>query len=169
MEDRTTPEKPKERDTEWYRTIVEEVNDLATVVDSDGTITYVSPAITRVLGYEPEDLIGHQGYGFVHSDNQDRNAEAMESVLEDGSNAESVEVRFRDAKGSWRWIEATIRNRLDDGVIDGVLLSSRDITTRKATRRRLESSPRARASGRRNSHRSPPMVRSRNSWVSLGT
>ena len=102
MEDRTTPEKPPERDTEWYRTIVEEVNDLATVVDPDGTITYVSPGITRVLGYEPEELIGHQGYEFVHPDDQDRNAEAMESVLEDGSNTETVEVRFRDAEGSWR-------------------------------------------------------------------
>ncbi|WP_434530000.1 PAS domain S-box protein (plasmid) [Haloarcula sp. NS06] len=46
-------------------------------------------------------------------------------------NSETVEVRFRHADGSWRWIEATMRNRLDDDIIDGILLSSRDITERK--------------------------------------
>jgi PAS domain S-box-containing protein len=110
---------------------VEGVNDHTTVADTDGTITDVSPAITRVLGYEPNELIGKRGYEFVHPDDRDRNAEAKEAVLEDGSNAESVEVRFQHAEGSWRWIRATIRNRLDDGVIDGILLSSRDITARK--------------------------------------
>jgi PAS domain-containing protein len=53
MEDCTTPETPPERDTEWYRTIVKEVNDLATVVDTDGTITYVSSIITRVFALRP--------------------------------------------------------------------------------------------------------------------
>jgi len=118
--------------TAWYRTLVEEVNDLATVVDTDGTITYVSPAVTRILGYDPDELIGHEGYEFVHPDDRERNAEAVERVLSDGSEPETVEVRFKHADGSWRWIEATMRNRLDDSVIDGILLSSRDITERKA-------------------------------------
>ncbi|WP_256301939.1 PAS domain S-box protein [Haloarchaeobius salinus] len=132
MKDGANREDQVEYDTEWYRTIVEEVNDLATVADPDGTITYVSPAVTRILGYEPDELIGHQGYEFVHPDDRGRNAEAMEAVLSNDSEAETVEVRFRDAEGSWRWIEATIRNRLDDDVVDGVLLSSRDITERKS-------------------------------------
>jgi len=55
----------------------------------------------------------------------------METVLSDPSESEIVEVRFRHADGSWRWIEATMRNRLDDDIVDGILLSSRDITERK--------------------------------------
>lgn len=131
MKDGTAPVEDHEA-VAWYRTLVEEVNDLATVVDTDGTITYVSPAVTRILGYEPAELIDHEGYEFVHPDDRDRNAEAVERVLSDGSEPETVEVRFKHADGSWRWIEATMRNRLDDGVIDGILLSSRDITERKA-------------------------------------
>jgi len=131
MGDETGLQRAGERGTEWYRTIVEEVNDLATVVDSDGTITYVSPAVRRVLGYDPEELVGRTGYELVHPDDRERNAAAMETVLSDPSEAATVEVRFRHADGSWRWIEATLRNRLDDGVIDGVLLSSRDVTERK--------------------------------------
>jgi PAS domain S-box-containing protein len=131
MEDNAPPGENEEYGAEWYRTLVEEVNDLATVVDTDGTITYVSPAVTRILGYEPAELTGREGYEFVHPDDRERNADAMETVLSEGGTSETVEVRFRHADGSWRWIEATLRNRLNHDVIDGILVSSRDITERK--------------------------------------
>jgi PAS domain S-box-containing protein len=131
MEDSTTPEKDDTHGVEWYRTLVEEVDDLATVVDTDGIITYVSPAVTRILGYDADELVGREGYELVHPADQERNAEAVETVLSDPSEPQTVEVRFQHADGSWRWIEATMRNRLDDGLIDGILLSSRDITERK--------------------------------------
>jgi len=131
MRDNTDSKRDTEREADWYRALVEEVNDLATVVDTDGTIRYVSPAVTRILGYEPDELVGHEGYEFVHPDDRERNAEAVEAVLSNPSEPETVEVRFKDADGSWRWIEATMRNRLDDGLIDGILLSSRDISEQK--------------------------------------
>ena len=131
MDDDTTHQENNNHKPEWYRTLVEEVNDLATVVDTDGTITYVSPAITRILGYDPGELVGHEGFEFVHPEDRERNADALESVLSNPSGSETVEVRFRHANGSWRWIEATMRNRVDDDIIDGILLSSRDITERK--------------------------------------
>ena len=131
MDDDTTHQESNNHKPEWYRTLVEEVNDLATVVDTDGTITYVSPAITRILGYDPGELVGHEGFEFVHPKDRERNADALESVLSNPSGSETVEVRFRHANGSWRWIEATMRNRVDDDIIDGILVSSRDITERK--------------------------------------
>jgi len=102
-----------------------------TVVDTDGTITYVSPAITRILGYDPSELVGHEGFEFVHPEDRARNADALEGVLSNPSEPEAIEVRFRHADGSWRWIEATMQNRVDDDIIDGILVSSRDITERK--------------------------------------
>ena len=131
MNDDTTHRNNNNHKPEWYRTLVEEVNDLATVVDTDGTITYVSPAITRILGYDPGELVGHEGFEFVHPEDRERNADAMEGVLSNPSGSETVEVRFSHADGTWRWIEATMRNRVDDDIIDGILLSSRDITERK--------------------------------------
>jgi PAS domain S-box-containing protein len=131
MQDDMTPQRNHPRKADWYRTLVEEVNDLATVVDTDGTITYVSPAVTRILGYDPDELVDHEGYEFVHPEDRDRNADALEAVLSNPSESVTVEVRFRHADGSWRWIEATMRNRLNDDIIDGILLSSRDITERK--------------------------------------
>ena len=131
MEDNTTHQENSKNESDWYQTLIEQVDDLITVVDTDGTITYVSPAVTRILGYDPEELIGHEGYEFVHPEDQERNVDALETVLSNPSTSKTIEIRFRHANGSWRWIEATMRNRLDDDVIDGILLSSRDITERK--------------------------------------
>ncbi|MFB6177867.1 MAG: PAS domain S-box protein, partial [Halobaculum sp.] len=123
--------------TSPYRALVEESQDIATIIDEDGTMTYVSPAVKRVLGYDPEELIGDTGYEYVHPDDRERNAQAVEAVLENPDEPQSVEVRFRHADGSWCWIEATMRNRLEDSVIDGILLNSREITERKEQEREL--------------------------------
>ncbi|SFH79728.1 PAS domain S-box-containing protein, partial [Halorubrum aquaticum] len=80
LDDDATHRENNKRKSDWYRTLVEEVNDLATVVDTDGTITYVSPAITRILGYDPGELVGHEGFEFVHPEDRERNADALEAV-----------------------------------------------------------------------------------------
>jgi PAS domain S-box-containing protein len=132
MDDGSTREVSDAHDADWYQTLVEGVNDIVTVVDPDGTITYVSPAVTRVLGYDPDELVGHEGYEFVHPDDQARTAEAMEAVVSNDSAPRTLEVRFRHDDGSYRWLEATLRNRLDDAVVEGILFSTRDITERKS-------------------------------------
>jgi PAS domain S-box-containing protein len=124
-------------DRSLYRTLIEDSNDVATVIDTDGTITYVSPAVTRVLGYDPDELVGQTGYEFVHPDDQERNADAVEAVLQTPDESRTVEVRFGHADGSWCWIESTLRNRLDDDVVDGILVNSRDITKRKERKQEL--------------------------------
>src|SRR5262249_40319245 len=42
--------------------------DLVHIIDATGTIRYVSPAITRLLGYQPKDVQGKDSFGFVHPD-----------------------------------------------------------------------------------------------------
>jgi PAS domain S-box-containing protein len=120
---------------ERYRTLVEEASDIATVIDTDGTITFVSSAVEDVLGYEPNELVGTQGYELVHPEDRERNAETVEAVQANPGDSHSVEVRFRHADGTWCWIEATMSNQLDNEVIDGILVSSRDITERKERER----------------------------------
>jgi PAS domain S-box-containing protein len=126
-----------ENQTDRYRKLIQESNDIVTIIDTNGTITYVSPAITRILGYDPEEVVGDTGYEYVHPDDQERNANAIEAVVETPNELQTVEVRFKHADGSWCWIEVTMRNRLEDAVIDGILLNSREITERKEREREL--------------------------------
>ena len=114
-----------------HRTLVEESPDIATIIDSDGQITYVSPAVQHTLGYEPEELIGEIGYEYQHPDDREAVADAIEHVRANPAATRRIETRFRHADGSWCWIEATIQNRMDHEEIGGILVNSRDITDRK--------------------------------------
>ena len=114
-----------------HRKLVQESSDVATIIDSDGTITYVSPSVTRTLGYEPEDLVGEVGYEYQHPDDRDAVADGIETIQTNPDDTEIIETRFRHADGSWCWIEATLQNRFDDPDINGILVNSRDITQRK--------------------------------------
>lgn len=116
---------------ELHRKLVEESSDIATIVDSDGTITYVSPSVTRTLGYEPEELVGEVGYEYQHPDDRDAVADGIETIQTNPDDTKIIETRFRHADGSWCWIEATLQNRFDDPDISGILVNSRDITQRK--------------------------------------
>ena len=116
---------------ELHRKLVEESSDIATIIDSDGTITYVSPSVTKTLGYEPEDLIGEVGYEYQHPDDRDAVADAIETIQTNPDDTTIIETRFRHADRSWCWIEATLQNRFDDPNINGILVNSRDITQRK--------------------------------------
>jgi PAS domain S-box-containing protein len=128
------------RESEWdggppsgfHRKLVEQSGDVATIIGSDGTIQYVSPSVRRILGHEPSDLIGDRGYEYVHPDDREANARAVERAQNRPDESAMVEVRFRRADGTWCWIEATLRDHRDDPVIDGILATSRDISDRKS-------------------------------------
>ncbi|MFC7324565.1 PAS domain S-box protein [Halorubrum rutilum] len=116
---------------ELHRKLVEESSDIATVIDSDGTITYVSPSVTRTLGHEPEELVGEVGYEYQQPDDREAVADAIETIQTNPDETQIIETRFRRADGSWCWIEATLQNRFDDPDIGGILVNSRDISQRK--------------------------------------
>jgi PAS domain S-box-containing protein len=124
--------------SDLHRKLVRESSDITTIIDPDGTITYVSPAVRDALGYEPEELVGETGYEYQHPDDRDTVAEAIERLQAAPDDTQVVETRFRRADGSWCWIEATLQNRLDDDDIDGILLSSRDISERKQQARQYQ-------------------------------
>lgn len=46
--------------------ILNAIETLVTVVDGEGRIAYVNPAVTRILGYLPEELLGDQWWEKVH-------------------------------------------------------------------------------------------------------
>jgi len=51
---------------ERFRSLVQNSSDMITVLDTDGTIRYLSPSIERILGYKPEDLIGKNKFDYIY-------------------------------------------------------------------------------------------------------
>ncbi len=115
--------------TEWYQTLIEHSSDLLLVVDADGEITYISPAVERVGGFNPDDLCGNDILEYVHPDDSQAVGDEFDALCEaDCGTTRTIEYTCRHSDGYWYVHEAVLTNRLEDGIIDGVIASIRDIT-----------------------------------------
>ena len=133
-----TEQKERERELQYYEQIINTFDDMATVITPEGEITYVSPSIRRVLGYEPADLVGEIGFEYQDPEGAKTVEEAIEYVIEHPKESRIIQTKFRRADGSWCWIESTIRNQLENDLVEGLVVNSRDITERKEYERTLE-------------------------------
>ena len=122
---------------EQYRTLIENGSDMVLVHETDGTIRYVSPAIERILGIDPQRLVDENLFEFVHPDDRDRVTERI-SALErsEGTADTTVRCRCRDAAGEWRWIEGVFADKRTSA-LDGFVLNARDVTEQVAGKERL--------------------------------
>jgi len=133
-----TERKERELELEQYEAYLQESTDIVTVLDESGEIKYESPSVTRILGYEPGELIGQDGFEFVHSDDVDKAWSAFSDLVTEPKSTTTVEFRFRTVDGEWRWLEVRGTNQLDHPAINGIVTNNRDITERKKRERELE-------------------------------
>ncbi|MFB6293378.1 MAG: PAS domain S-box protein [Halonotius sp.] len=130
-----TEQRRQQRRTERF---VEESDDVVTIVDPDGTITYSSPSVDRVLGHSSETLTDTNLFDHLHPDDRDAAMESFFDGTEGDAAAFQIDCRMRSDDDEWRDMELRCRNMLDDDAIDGMLLYLRDVTATKARTRRLE-------------------------------
>ncbi|WP_169051828.1 PAS domain S-box protein [Halorhabdus amylolytica] len=128
------PGRPKQNshggDHDWHRRLLEKSPDITTALDTDGTVTYVSAAVDRILGYSPEEVTGRRAEEYVHPDDRDAVAETIDGLAAERDGSRTVQIRVRRADGSWCWLESRMRSHPDD-VIEGILVTSRPVSERK--------------------------------------
>jgi len=113
-----------------HAAMIANISDVISIIDADGTIKYQSPNIERWFGWQPNDFIGTSGWDKIHPDDIERIQKEFAKVVE-SENDVTEEYRFRCKDGIYKWIELTAVNRINNPVIDGVLLNYHDITKRK--------------------------------------
>ncbi len=110
-------------------------HDLVAVFDVSARCVYVSPSHRRALGYREEDLLGHGPLEFVHPADATDVQQAFETQIASGKAAPPVAFRCRHRDGSWRHLEASATNLLDDPTVKGIVVISRDVTERNEAER----------------------------------
>ena len=119
------------RENEQLRALIENISDIITIINEDGTIRYESPSIERILGYRPEDLIGKNVLDFIHPDDIAATVGTLKAAFGNVGVAQSTELRFRHRDGSWRVIEVIGKRPTNPPDIGSVVVNSRDVTERK--------------------------------------
>jgi PAS domain S-box-containing protein len=118
----------------YLRTLIGNTMDVIIILDGKGELTFISSSLESVLGYEPDEFIGHDPAEFfeaIHQDDVPRLTAFVADSLRTPGLSETIEFRITRADGSERIIESRANNLLDDPVIHGVISTMRDITERK--------------------------------------
>ncbi len=119
-------------DSEWrFRLFAENNTDVITRLDTAWNVLYVSPAVSTVLGYEPEDVIGRPGWEFLHPDDLLTVLDRRDR-LSRRADSDRLVHRMRRASGGWCWVE-TIGHAVFAPDADDLVefqMASRDVTSR---------------------------------------
>jgi PAS domain S-box-containing protein len=121
---------------EQFRSLIENSSDGIMIFDRQGVFGYVSPGLTRIVGWEASELLGQMWHAFAHPDDLGRTRESFHLVFEQPGQAIAHESRFRHKDGSWRVMEVVAKLHPNGRVV----ANSRDITERKRAEEKLRES-----------------------------
>ncbi len=123
-----------------FSTLIRHGWDIVSILESDGTIRYESPAVERVLGHKPEEMVGTNAFYYVHPDDVEMVADKFREGVANNKSTVAIEARFLCADGSYRHLEAVSSFLVEDPDVQGVIINSRDITERKEAEEALRNS-----------------------------
>ncbi|MEA2584505.1 MAG: hypothetical protein QOF33_2590 [Thermomicrobiales bacterium] len=129
--ERRRAEEELRRSEERFRSLVQNASDVIVIVDRVGVVRYASPAMERIIGVPPEDVVGSDNLFRAHPDDVKRLRLAYVRAARTPGVNPPIELRFRHRDGSWHWLEITPTNLLDDTGINGIVANCRDVTERK--------------------------------------
>lgn len=124
---------------ERFRLLAENASDVVLQAQADGTISWVSPSISRVLGWQPDQVVGHRPMDFLHPDDLPAIVSAQGRIAQ--GETLDFEARVRTSSDGYRWIASRVRPVLDDsGAVVGRVAAWRDIEAEHAAREALRDS-----------------------------
>ncbi|WP_292417709.1 PAS domain S-box protein [Methanoregula sp.] len=117
---------------EKFRNIVETTSEWIWEIDLAGHHTFSNPAIERIIGYLPEEILTADINDLVHPDDRDILQERLASSIRSKQGWRNVILRWRHKSGSWSYLESnSIPVLASDGALTGFRGADRDITDRK--------------------------------------
>ncbi len=126
---------------ERYRLLTETISDFVLLYDaSSSKLLYMSPSYEKALGYTLDEINELEPSTRVHPDDLETATQALKQVLS-GKPVEGVEYRSRTKSGDCIWLEAYSNPVKDEqGNVLQVIISARDISSRKQTEMALKAS-----------------------------
>ncbi|MDQ1290173.1 MAG: hypothetical protein QG622_3739 [Actinomycetota bacterium] len=107
--------------------LLRESRDALVQIDGRGLVRFANDALSELLGYTPDDVLGRLALNLVHPDDRERLVAEVTRLGESDAGGR-VSGRFQHADGTWRTFEATVSRR--SGGEAGYTLSARDVSER---------------------------------------
>ena len=127
----------------WWQALTDAGPTMVVVLDDHDTITHVSDSVRQVLGYVPSDLVGADATELLRPGREDHLRARIDRHLDDpatplADSDQPLNAQVRHSDGTWRWLETLAADHLDDPIINGVVLTCRDVTAAVEAQRTIE-------------------------------
>lgn len=106
--------------------------DMVAVVSPDGTVVYASPAAAAVIGRTADEVMGRRADELLGAPNEARLAALLDEARADGAAPVEVEISAPAGPRLWRTVQVWASSELDNTLINGIVLTARDVTDQRA-------------------------------------
>ncbi|RPH32941.1 MAG: PAS domain S-box protein [Bacteroidales bacterium] len=111
--------------------LLENASEIISIYNQDLRLTYVSPSVTKILGYTPQEMMGGKDVDRLTRKGEIDLNQMFENLTLNPRVPITIQYTFMKKDGEKIFLEVTGRNLLDDSAINGIILNSQDITERK--------------------------------------
>jgi PAS domain S-box-containing protein len=122
----------------YFRALTQNALDVTMVIGRDGIVKYATSSVEPPRGYKPEEIIDTNGFSTVCPEDLPKAMNVYNELMQNPATLVRTEVRVWHKDGSWRIVEAIARNLLDDPIVEGIIVSYRDVTERRQAAEKLE-------------------------------
>ena len=122
---------------ERFRTLIENSQDVVSILDNKGNSLYRSPSYEKLIGFKTHEITDNV-FEYLHPDDKERMLQQFKALQEKPGEVEHMHYRYLHKNRTWRYIEGTAINLLHSPIIKGIVLNYRDVTERKRAEEELK-------------------------------
>jgi len=112
-----------------FAALIQNSAEVIAVVDAQASVQYLTPAAREVMNVKPETVVGNPFSDLVHPEDAKDIRQRLLGIAH-GDAASRIEFRVRGRSGAWHWLEATPTNLLNDQIVGGIVINTRDVSDR---------------------------------------
>lgn len=114
-----------------FKSIITTSKEWIWAIDKDGRHTFSNPAVTNILGYTADEMIGRKAQHFMHKEDIPKAEEVLAQCMEQKTGWTHLVVCWMHKQGGYRYLESNAVPILDrESNLLGFQGSDRDVTER---------------------------------------
>lgn len=136
--ERKRAEQEARHSEERLSALLRNTSDIIAVVSTEGELKYISPALDRILGFSPQEVLNTSFLNLLNPNTKEEALQYLHDVMKQPHGEQRVEWQLQSRDGKWHTSEAYLTNLVEEPSVGGILISLRDITERIDFQEQLE-------------------------------
>ncbi len=115
----------------YFRKLIENSHDMIFILSTEGNIKFCSESVRKVLGYEIDSLTGTKIYDLIAEPDKHILISSIREIRLIPDLNKSFTIKLNNSNGELRFLECVAYNLINDPLVEGIIINSRDITARR--------------------------------------